>query len=171
MFCTGTEESSQRSWCCPIDILSDNLLDLRLRQRFTILQKFRSKVMRFEVVKEQFERVEVLAFGKQELDCYVTRVEYGLRFWAVMLASGCDARPLRPKRSQISVSPPSTCSTASLATRSISFVSAFLSDKSQCTTPLLFAYICSVYFFAYRDLVRNMGLPLQERPFFGASFA
>ena len=85
--CTGTEESSQRSWCCPIDILSNNPLDLRLRQRFTILQKFRSKVMRFEVVKEQFERVEVLAFGRQELDCYVTRVEYGLRFWAVMLVS------------------------------------------------------------------------------------
>ena len=65
--CTGTEESSQRSWCCLIDILSNNPLELRLRQRFTILQKFRSKELRFEVVKEQFERVEVLAFGGKNL--------------------------------------------------------------------------------------------------------
>ena len=68
-------------------MLSNNPLDLRLRQRFTILQKFRSKAMRFEAVKEQFERVEELVLGRQELDCYATRVEYGLRFWAVMLAS------------------------------------------------------------------------------------
>ena len=46
---------------------------MRLRQWFTILQQFRSKVMRFEVVKEQFEIFEALAFGRQELDCYVTR--------------------------------------------------------------------------------------------------
>ena len=126
--------------------------------------------MRFEVVKEQFERVEVLAFGRQELDCYVTRVEYGLRFWTVMLANVMlDHSAPNGPRLVFPLLPPVLLLPLQLV-QSRLYLRFCLISPNVLHRFFLHTYAACI-FFAYRDLVRNMGLPLRERPFFGASFA
>ena len=135
--CTGTEESSQRSWCCPIDILSNN--------------------------------PSILAFGRQELDCYVTRVECGLRFWAVMLASWMWCSTTPPQTAPVfSLLPPVLLLPLQLVQSSLYLRFCLISPN---VLHRFFLHTYAACIVLHTATLCEIWVCPCGRPFFGASFA
>ena len=111
------------------------------------VRKIRSDVMLFEVIEKQFERIKILALRRQELDRHATLLESISRHRAVVLAARIHSTPTSPQTvPNYSLSTFHRSHRINCNTCQSLWWSAFLSDKSQCSTPLRFAYICNVYF-------------------------
>ena len=96
-------------------------------------------VVLFQVIEQEFEWVKVFAFGRQELDLSPHTPQMQLA------QSDCSAGWSDSLHGHIAPNGPipehlhvASCVAAATATRSISLVSVFLPDNSQCKTPLCF---------------------------------